>query len=219
MQHVDRFHEILRILSGEPALAHGAVRFLSTGMMGDDWDEHVCLEMALGEGYVLNVLYGLIDTLEHDEIRGILVRATRQEERHVAFGETETMRSVRENPNVTTRLLGLSLWSLVGIDALARGVRRRATEDHPVIRQFPEFLAHVRRSTELRLERMGLIEKPISEMGFWTRSSKMALAAAGHGVRRVWPGRRARLTKTYLNDRRLQSSGLKDLEKVSRKEA
>ena len=121
LQHVDRFNEILGLLSARPGKSHAAVRFLSSGMMGDDWAEHVCLEMALGEGYVLNVLYALIDTLDHDEIRAILVRATRQEERHVAFGEAETRKAIHDEPRIKGRLLGLSLWSLLGIDVLARG--------------------------------------------------------------------------------------------------
>ena len=210
LQHVDRFNEILGLLSAKPGKSHAAVRFLSSGMMGDDWAEHVCLEMALGEGYVLNVLYALIDTLDHDEIRATLVRATRQEERHVAFGEAETRKAIHDDPRVKGRLLGLSLWSLLGIDVLARSLARRSSDSHPVLEQFPAFLQHVRTSTELRLERLEILEKPISEMGFLLRSGKMGLAAVGHLARRLWPGRRPRLTKTYLEDRRLGPSGLFD---------
>jgi len=207
LQHVDRFIEILGLLSARPGKSHPAVRFLSSGMMGDDWAEHVCLEMALGEGYVLNVLYALIDTLDHDEIRAILVRATRQEEHHVAFGESETLKAIHDEPRIKGRLLGLSLWSLLGIDVLARAVARRSSDGHPVLEQFPAFLKQVRTSTELRLERLEILEKPISEMGFLLRSSKMGLAAVGHMARRLWPGRRPRLTKTYLEDRRLGRNG------------
>lgn len=208
LQHVDRFNEILGLLSASPGKPHRAVRFLSSGMMGDDWAEHVCLEMALGEGYVLNVLYALIDTLDHKEIRSILVRATRQEERHVAFGESETIREVERQPKVKGRLLGLSLWSLAGIDVLARAIARRSTEAHPVLEQFPAFLDHLRGSTELRLQRMGLLENRISDIGFLARSGKMGRAAVGHLARRLWPGRRPRLTETYLGDRRLGPSNL-----------
>jgi len=176
-------------------------------MMGDDWAEHVCLEMALGEGCVLNVLYALIDALDPVEIHAILVRATRQEERHVAFGESETQQAIHDDPRVKGRLLGLSLWSLLGIDVLARAVARRSSDGHPVLEQFPAFLKQVRTSTELRLERLEILEKPISEMGFLLRSSKMGLAAVGHMARRLWPGRRPRLTKTYLEDRRLGRNG------------
>src|SRR3954454_4539203 len=81
-QHVDNFLRILDLL-GEPAApAHRLVRFLRTGMMPSSFEEHVCLERALGEGFVLMALYAVIDTLEHDEIRAILTRAVKQEERH-----------------------------------------------------------------------------------------------------------------------------------------
>ena len=205
LQHVDRFLEIFGILSATPGPAHPAVRFLSTGMMSDDWNEHVCLEMALGEGYVLTVLYGLIDTLEHGEIRSILQRATRQEERHVAFGESETIKALQKKPRDRRRLLGLSLWSLFAIDLLARAVERRATDEHPVLRQFPDFLRHVHRTTELRLQRLGILNAPFSGISLLAKSGMMSFAAAGHLASRLWPGGRPRLTTTYLEDARMRS--------------
>ncbi|HEY5675548.1 MAG TPA: ferritin-like domain-containing protein, partial [Myxococcales bacterium] len=86
-QHVDNFVRILELLGEPPAPAHPLVRFLSTGMMPSTFEEHVCLEMALGEGFVLMALYAIIDTVDHPEIRAILARAVKQEERHVEFGE------------------------------------------------------------------------------------------------------------------------------------
>lgn len=204
LSHVDRFRDILRYLGGAPVPAHRAVRFLSSGMMGDDWAEHVCLEMALGEGYVLAVLYALIDTVEHAEIRAILRRATKQEERHVAFGESETMKVVKASPRLRGRLFGLALWSLLGVSALARAVERKREREHPVLRRLPEFLRHVRTTTELRLERLGLLEGPVSRISFAARWSKMMTSAAEHGVRRIWPSRPPLLTRTYLSDERLR---------------
>lgn len=203
LSHVDRFREILRLLGREPVAAHRAVRFLSSGMMGDDWAEHVCLEMALGEGYVLAVLYALIDTIEAEDIRSILRRATRQEERHVAFGESETAKAVAREPRLRKRLLGLSLWSLEGVSILARGVQHRSDDEHPVLRQFPEFLAHVRRTTEVRLARLAILEGSVDDIPFPSRWGKMLPSAAGHLLRRLWPARRPLLTKTYLTDERL----------------
>ncbi len=205
LSHVDRFRDILRHLGGAPVPAHRAVRFLSSGMMGDDWAEHVCLEMALGEGYVLTVLYGLIDTIEHEEIRAILRRATKQEERHVAFGESETLKALTARPRLRRRLTGLSLWSLFGVSALARAVEARREREHPVLKCFPEFLRHVRSTTELRLARLGLLEGPVARIPFVARWSKMMASAAGHGVRRIWPSRVRLLTRTYLSDERLNA--------------
>jgi bacterioferritin (cytochrome b1) len=218
LSHVDRFRDILALLGGAPVPAHPAVRFLSSGMMGDDWAEHVCLEMALGEGYVLGVLYALIDTLEQEEIRAILRRATKQEERHVAFGEAETAKALAASPRLRRRLLGLALWSLLGVSALAQAVDRKREREHPVLRRFPEFLRHLRATTELRLERLGLLDGlggKLSSIPFPSRWSKMMASAAEHGVRRIWPSKRSLLTRTYLSDERLRTersaadSGLK----------
>jgi hypothetical protein len=209
--HVDRFREILSILSARPLPPHPAVRFLASGMMGGEWAEHVCLEMALGEGYVLSVLYALIDTVDHDEIRAILSRATRQEERHVAFGESETAKEIRRDPRLRRRLLGLSLWSLAGVSALARAVARRSVEkDHPVLGRFPQFLQHLRGAAEVRLERLGILEggRAAAEIPFASRWSRMLLSGAGHLVRRAMPARHPPLTRTYLTDERLRSGSI-----------
>src|SRR5512140_619926 len=82
-QHVGNFLRILEILRAKPEPAAGAVRFLATGLMGNDWAEHVALEMALGEGLVLQAFYAMIETVDEPEIVAILRRAVKQEERHV----------------------------------------------------------------------------------------------------------------------------------------
>src|SRR5213596_1753597 len=111
-QHVDNFLKILEMLGEPPAPAHRMVRFLTSGMMPSSFEEHVCLEMALGEGFVLMALYGVIDTLDHEEIRAVLQRAVKQEERHVEFGERRTAQALRDRPALRRRLLGLSLVSI-----------------------------------------------------------------------------------------------------------
>src|SRR5206468_691495 len=59
LSHVRRVLRIFSLLGEVPAKAHWAIRFLSTGMMGSSWGEHVTIEMALGEGLVLNIFYAL----------------------------------------------------------------------------------------------------------------------------------------------------------------
>src|SRR5215831_14168309 len=108
-QHVDNFLRIMAMLGTEPAPAHGMVRFLSTGMMGESWAEHVSLEMAAGEGFVLMAFYAIIDTLDHPPTVEILARAVKQEERHVEFGERETHKVIEGKPWLRRRLLGLNL--------------------------------------------------------------------------------------------------------------
>src|SRR5688572_19293556 len=115
MQHVDNFLRILRMMEMEPKPAHPMVRFLSTGMMGGSWAEHVCLEMAAGEGFVLVAFYAVIDTLDHQPSVDILRRAVKQEERHVEFGEQQTVRAIQARPGLRGRLTGLHLVSLWGV--------------------------------------------------------------------------------------------------------
>src|SRR5262249_50458732 len=106
-QHVGNFLRILEILHAKPEKATGAVRFLATGLMGNDWAEHVALEMALGEGLVLQAFYAMIETVDQEEIVAILRRGVKQEERHVEFGETQTKKVIQGRAMLRRRLLGL----------------------------------------------------------------------------------------------------------------
>jgi hypothetical protein len=200
-QHVDNFVRILQLLGAEPAPAHPMVRFLSTGMMPGRFEEHVCLEMALGEGLVLMALYGVIDTIDHREIRSVLERAVKQEERHVEFGERRTMEALRARPALRRRLLGLSLVSLWAVRRLGAFMRSRLPAEHEVLVKLPEFLQFTADSAETRLLRMGVLEKPLAEM---SAVSKGFAVAAAYGLSALsLPGRllpRRRLTGTYLRD-------------------
>jgi bacterioferritin (cytochrome b1) len=213
MQHVDNFLRMLRMMEMQPKPAHPMVRFLSTGMMGGSWAEHVCLEMAAGEGFVLVAFYAIIDTLDHQGSVDILRRAVKQEERHVEFGEQQTMRAIQDRPGVRRRLTGLHLVSLWGVTRLGRFIQKRLPQDHPVLRHMPAFLAHTNRCAELRMQRMGLLDRPLAELSR-ARAAMYILEAYGAKL----PGalislvklpfrllaapfrRRKRLTDTYLDD-------------------
>jgi bacterioferritin (cytochrome b1) len=213
MQHVDNFLRMLRMMDMRPKPAHPMVRFLSTGMMGGSWAEHVCLEMAAGEGFVLVAFYAVIDTLDHQGSIDILRRAVKQEERHVEFGEQQTMRAIESRPGVRRRLTGLHLVSLWGVTRLGRFIQKRLPQDHPVLRHMPAFLAHTNRCAELRMQRMGLLDRPLAELSR-VRAALYILEAYGAKL----PGalislvklpfrllaapfrRRRRLTDTYLDD-------------------
>ena len=200
-QHVDNFLRILALLGEPPAPAHPMVRFLTTGMMPGSFEEHVCLEMALGEGFVLMALYGVIDTVDHEQIRAILTRAVKQEERHVDFGERRTAALVRERPGLRRRLLGLSLVSTWGVRRLGAFMRTRLPADHPVLSKLPAFLQFTVDCAEQRLLRMGVLSKPFAEV---TALEKAACVAEAYGTSlltaplRLLP--RKRLTDTYLRD-------------------
>ena len=143
MQHVDNFLRIMTMLGCQPKPAHPAVRFLATGMMGGSWAEHVALEMAQGEGFVLQAFYAVIDTLDHKPSVDILRRAVKQEERHVEFGEQQTAKAI-EGKRVAAPPPARAV---AGVD-VGRAPARAATWRSgcppitSVLRHLPAFLEH-----------------------------------------------------------------------------
>ena len=212
MQHVDNFLRMLGMMDMRPGPAHPVVRFLSTGMMGGSWAEHVCLEMAAGEGFVLVAFYAVIDTLDHQPSVDILRRAVKQEERHVEFGEQQTMRAIAGRAGLRRRLTGLHLVSRWGVRRLARFIQKRLPADHPVLRHMSAFLDHTCRCAELRMRRMGLVDRPLADIPWLRRALYVAEAYAaklpGALVSLALlpfrllaaPFRRRRLTDVYLDD-------------------
>ncbi|MCU0685960.1 MAG: ferritin-like domain-containing protein [Polyangiaceae bacterium] len=210
-QHVGNFLRIFEILGVKPGPAHPVVRFLATGMMGGAWAEHVALEMAVGEGLVLQAFYAMIELIDEPEIVSILQRGVRQEETHVDFGERRTMLALAERPALGRPLLGLALVSLWSVGRLARFMESRLPRDHAALRQLPAFLEHTVRCAELRLRRIGLLTKPLDEISGLERA-KLVAEAYGHKASeaarslalsplRLLPGfGQQRLTDTYLRD-------------------
>lgn len=214
-QHVGNFVHILRLLGAEPGPPHAAVRFLTTGAMPDTWAEHVAMEMAIGEGLVLQCFYAMIDTIDHAEIVEILKRGVRQEERHVEFGEQRTSGLVRERPELRARLLGQALVTIFAVRRLEGFMKKKLPQDHPVLRQLPAFTAHTLRMLELRLERMGLIDRPLSSLGALEKARLVAEAYGGKAIdgvvdalvkRPLGLGKPRRLTDTYLDDPLVRSA-------------
>ena len=213
MQHVDNFLRIMTMLECEPKPAHPAVRFLATGMMGGSWAEHVALEMAQGEGFVLQAFYAVIDTLDHKPTVDILRRAVKQEERHVEFGEQQTAKAIAGKSWLRRRLLGLSLVSMWGVRKLTRYIDKKLAREpeHPVMRYLPAFLAHANTCAELRLRRIGVLDRPLAEL---SRARRAALVVEAYGGKllgalgsllllplKILPWfRKKRITDTYLAD-------------------
>jgi hypothetical protein len=211
LQHVGNFLKVMQTIGVSPEPAHPVLRFLATGMMGDDWAEHVALEMATGEGFVLTAFYALIDTLDQPEAVAILERAARQEEGHVSFGEQKTMQLLAADPKRRNELLAANLVWMWGVTRLSRYVEKHLPREHPVLIQLPLFLAHALRCAETRMLRMGLCDAPPSSL---TAARRFALLSefgarklGGAGLRalklplRILPsGRPKRLTDTYLDD-------------------
>jgi bacterioferritin (cytochrome b1) len=212
MQHVENFLRIMAMLGCSPRRAHPAVRFLATGMMGGSWAEHVALEMAQGEGFVLLAFYAIIDTLDHQPSVDILRRAVKQEERHVEFGEEQTMKAIAGKPWLRRRLLGLGLVSIWAVRRLAAFMRTRLPQDHPVLRHLPTFLELGNRCAETRLRRMGVLDRPLAELGGFERAALVTEAYGGKALGALasllaaplrllpfWP-KKKRLTDSYLDD-------------------
>ena len=215
MQHVDNFLRIMTMLGLKAKPAHPAVRFLATGMMGGSWAEHVALEMAQGEGFVLQAFYAVIDTLDHKPSVDILRRAVKQEERHVEFGEQQTAKAIEGKDWLRRRLLGLSLVSMWGVKRLARYMEKRLPPGHTVLKHLPKFLDHANHCAELRLRRIGVLDRPLAELSAAKRAALVVEAYGGKAVGglvsllatplRVLPGwpKRKRLTDTYLDDQHI----------------
>ena len=212
MQHVDNFLRIMTMLGCQPKPAHAAVRFLATGMMGGSWAEHVALEMAQGEGFVLNAFYAVIDTLDHKPSIDILRRAVKQEERHVEFGEQQTAKAIEGKPWLRRRILGLSLVSMWGVRRIAGYMEKRLPADHIVLKHLPAFLAHANTCAELRLRRIGVLDRPLSQISGAKRAALIAEAYGGKALGGLfglvtfplrilpfWP-KKKRLTDVYLAD-------------------
>jgi hypothetical protein len=199
LSHVRQFLRLYAHIGIAPGPAHPVIRFMASGSMGADFAEHVATEMAVGEGLVLMIFYALIDTIADPEVVKILESATRQEERHVAFGERQTRALVAANPRLANYLLGLNLLSIVAMKRLGRYIEKKLGGGHPVLAQAPRFLERMIEVLELRLQRMGVLEGSLAELSGPRRAWLIAKAYARHGLGR-FRGRPPLLTATYLKD-------------------
>jgi hypothetical protein len=199
LSHVRLFLRLYELFGARPKAAHPVIRFMATGSMGSTYAEHVATEMAVGEGLVLMIFYALIDTVEDQRLAKILEAASRQEERHVAFGERQTRRLVEADPRLADYLLGLNLISLLAIKRLAGHVEKGLDEDHEVLRQAPAFVERLTAVLELRLQRIGILRVPLANLGFGRRAWLIVSAYARHWLFRIRPHPKL-LTQTYLQD-------------------
>lgn len=199
LSHVRLFLKLYEVIGAKPGPAHPVIRFMATGSMGSDYAEHVATEMAVGEGLVLMIFYALIDTIEEPRIVKLLESASRQEERHVAFGEHQTRALVEQNAKLRDYLLGLNLVSIVAMNRLATFVAGRMGQEHEVLQQAPAFLKRLTEILELRLQRMGVLEGSLARIGTLRRGWLMAKAYVKHWLGGLKPRPRL-LTQTYLSD-------------------
>jgi hypothetical protein len=208
LAHVRKIHRILQILKITPAPAHPAIRFLATGMMGGTWGEHVCMEMALGESLVLQAFYAMSDTIDQPEIHRLIVSAIEDEERHVEFGERQTLEWLEKNPIdrwVYLGKLGIQQW---GLRSLARGISGK-WQGHSVLGQFDAYFHWVLRQQEDQGVKLGLSSRRWSEMSLIRQISIVLFSIGVSFIRSVWRVAFGRFQKRLLTDTYLSDSLLK----------
>ena len=206
MAHVKLFLRVLASLDAEPRPPHRALKFLATDFAGGTFLEHCALEMAMGEGFVLMAIYALIDTLPESETRRLLVGLSRQEEGHVSFGEDQTARALDRDSGQGRQVLGLALVSFAALGSLGGWVRRRYPH-HPVLSQMPGFLQATLDAAEVRMRRMGLLDRPLAGISAAEKAG-LAVASVGRRYGRALNPFRTKpvpLTETYLGDPAVRS--------------
>jgi hypothetical protein len=98
-----------------------------------------------------------------------------------------------------------------GVRRLAGYMEKRLPE-HPLLKQLPAFLAHANTMAELRLRRIGVLDRPLAELGRGRRALLVAEAYGGKALGGLlslvtlplrllplWP-KKKRVTSTYLDD-------------------
>lgn len=207
--HVKRFLRVLSLLGQKAEPPHRGIKFLATGMMGASWGEHVCLEMALGEGLVLTLFYLLAETIDDPEIVKILESSILEEERHVEFGERETAEWLKAHPEDRSFLAAQCLVQVIAMKSLRRFVikrwldQKKGGQAHPVLSQFPVFFDFLIERYEERLQKLGVSERALSGLSL-AKKAGLLLALPWRKLSREFKRklfRRERLlTETYLND-------------------
>ncbi len=196
--HFRSFLKIFKILGTQPQPPNRVIKFLT----GHErlWDHHVALEMAVGEGLVLEAFYAMIDTIDHPEIKALLKATAHQEEGHTSFGEQRTIQVLRETPGRRRQLLGRCLLSIQALKWLAPRVEKMVPKDHPVMKLLPSFLPHVIKNTELRLRRMGVLTEPLENIGFVRRWALIANGMFWAFARGLFARSKPSIPETYLKD-------------------
>src|SRR5262249_42132193 len=102
----------------------------------------------------------------------------------------------------------VSMWA---IKRLARFMSKRLPADHQVLAQLPKFLEKTIACNELRLLRIGLLDRPLAQLSATKRAALVVEAYGGKllgalgrvlalPLRLSGIGKKQRLTDTYLND-------------------
>jgi hypothetical protein len=198
--HLKLFADILRALDLEPSDGHWALKLLSAH--NNYYPLKVLMEHAIGEGMVLDVFKDvLLQTLPDDDARVPAIKKKlevicREEKEHVAWGEKETRRLLAERPYLKPAFYGLVEAQLSVMPFLAARFLE-GYEDHPVMRQLPAFIDHVKERVYEQGRRLGYV--PERRPGAVTRAAAMASGLALYARSQVALAR-STLPESYLRE-------------------
>ena len=198
--HLKLFADILRELELEPIPAHWTLRLLSSH--NNYYPLKVLMEHAIGEGMVLDVFKDvLLQTLPDSDPRVPSIKKKlrvicREEQEHVAWGEKETARVLAERPYLKPAFFGLVELQLAVIPLVVERFQDDFS-DHPVMRQLPAFLEHVRSRVLAQGRRLGYV--PARAPSRLARASAMGFGVAVY-ARSQLARSRSKLDKTYLKE-------------------
>lgn len=206
LAHLELFADIFRGLGLVPLPAHWVIRLLSSH--NNYYPLKVLMEHAIGEGMVLDIFKDiLLQTLPDEDPRIPLIKkklrvVCREEIEHVAWGEKETKRLLKEKPWLRTPYYGLIELQMSVLPMLVRAFEKRAG-NHPVLVHLPGFLAHVRARVYAQGKELGIV--PDVRPGVLTRMFAM-LYGLFLFVRSQFARSTSKLEKIYIAELGLDGS-------------
>ena len=206
LAHLELFADIFRGLGLVPLEAHWVIRLLSSH--NNYYPLKVLMEHAIGEGMVLDIFKDiLLQTLPDSDPRVPLIKkklriVCREEIEHVAWGEKETKRLLKEKPWLRTPYYGLIELQMSVLPMLVRAFEKRAGK-HPVLVHLPGFLSHVRARVYAQGRELGIV--PAERPGLLTRMFAM-LYGLMLFVRSQFARSTSKLEKIYISELGLDGS-------------
>jgi hypothetical protein len=126
-----------------------------------------------------------------------------EEERHVEFGERETLKWIQHYPSSKKLLLGLAWIQILVMQQLKKYVvkklNRAVPTNHPAMSQMDAFYDHLVSCFEVRIDRLGLTSVPLSQLK-WNRKFELLALLPIRLLKSRISSKTPLLTKTYLDD-------------------
>lgn len=200
LSHLALFADILRALEMKPMPAHWVIKLLSSH--NNYYPLKVLMEHAIGEGMVLDIFKDLLlQTLPDSDPRVPVIKkklrlVCREEEEHIAWGEKETRRLLREKPWLKTPYYGLLELQMSVLPLLVRAFEKQ-TNSHPVLAHLPGFLAHVQRRVYQQGRELGFVPEERPKIAKRVMAMGLGLAVF---ARSQFARSHSRLEKIYIDE-------------------